>query len=96
MIVPWVLYQRYGDLGILADEFPSMRAWVDAIAAIAGEGRLWEHGVQFGDWLDPKAPPSKPGDARTAPYIVATAYFARCAELVAQTADLLEIGRAHV
>ncbi len=89
VIVPWVLYQRYGDVGILATQFASMRGWVDAIAAIAGENRLWEQGMQFGDWLDPKAPPAKPGDARTAPAIVATAYFARCAELVAQTADLL-------
>jgi alpha-L-rhamnosidase len=89
VIVPWVLYQRYGDAGILATQFASMRAWVDVIAAIAGESRLWEQGMQFGDWLDPKAPPDKPGDARTAPAIVATAYFARCADLVAQTAALL-------
>ena len=75
--------------GILADQFESMRAWVDLIAEIAGEGRLWEKGIQFGDWLDPNAPPDKPGAARTPPYVVATAYFARSAELLGQAAGVL-------
>jgi len=88
-IVPWVVYQHYGDVGILADQFASMAAWVDVVARAAGPTRLWEGGGQFGDWLDPKAPPDKPGEVRTAPYVVATAYFARSAELVAQAAGVL-------
>ncbi len=88
-IVPWVLYQRYGDKAILAKQFDSMRAWVDCLAETAGPSRLWEQGMQFGDWLDPKAPPDNAADARTAPYIVATAYFARSAELVGQVAEVL-------
>jgi alpha-L-rhamnosidase len=82
VIVPWVLYQRYGDTGILAEQFASMRAWVDLL-------HLWDQGFQFGDWLDPSAPPDKPADARTSPQIVASAYFARSAELVAQVAEVL-------
>ncbi|MBK9715069.1 MAG: glycoside hydrolase family 78 protein [Kouleothrix sp.] len=89
VIVPWVLYQRYGDTGILAQQFESMRAWVDLLARIAGERHLWDQGFQFGDWLDPSAPPDKPADARTSPQIVATAYFAHSAELVAQAAEVL-------
>lgn len=89
VIIPWVLYQRFGDLKILADQFESMCMWVDLIEKTAGEGRLWDRGFQFGDWLDPAAPPERPGDARTPSFIVATAYFARSAELVGQTASLL-------
>jgi len=89
VIVPWVLYQRYGDVGILQAQFESMRAWVDLLASIADERYLWDRGFQFGDWLDPSAPPDKPADARTSPQIVATAYFARSAELVAQAAEVL-------
>ena len=89
VIVPWVVYQRYGDEAILAAQFESMRAWVDRVARAAGPGWLWEKGLQFGDWLDPKAPPDKPGDARTAPYVVATAYFARSAELLGKAAGVL-------
>jgi alpha-L-rhamnosidase len=89
VIVPWVLYQRYGDKNILAQQFDSMRAWVDHIAGRAGASRLWNTGFQFGDWLDPSAPPDRPADARTSPYVVATAYLARSAELVGQAAGVL-------
>ena len=93
VIVPWVLYQRCGDVGILAAQFESMRAWVDLVTGLAGDERLWDKGFQFGDWLDPSAPPDKPGDARTDPHVVATAYFARSAELLGQVAGVL--GRAE-
>src|SRR5256886_3372380 len=70
-----------------------MRAWVDLVASLAGEGRLWDKGFQFGDWLDPSAPPDKPGAGRTDPHVVATAYFARSAELLGEAAGVL--GRAE-
>ena len=92
VIVPWVLYQRFGDLGLLETQFESMRAWVNMIARQAGARHLWETGLQFGDWLDPSAPPESPAEARTSPHIVATAYLARSAELVGQAAAAL--GRA--
>lgn len=89
VIVPWVLYQRYGDAGILAEQFDSMRAWVDLLANIAGEQRLWQRGYQLGDWLDPNAPPDKPDAAGTDPHLVATAYFAWSAELLGRIAGVL-------
>jgi alpha-L-rhamnosidase len=85
-----VLYQRFGDLRILEDQFESMCAWVDHVASLAGETYLWDKGFQFGDWLDPTAPPDKPWQARTDKAIVASAYFAYSARLVANTAQLLE------
>ena len=63
-----------------------MRAWVDLVATLAGEGRLWDRGFQFGDWLDPSAPADKPGAGLTNPHVVATAYFARSAEVLGQVA----------
>jgi alpha-L-rhamnosidase len=69
-----------------------MRSWVDHVAVIAGEQRLWDRGFQFGDWLDPNAPPDRPGAAKTDPGLVATAYFARSAELLGRAAGVL--GRA--
>jgi alpha-L-rhamnosidase len=92
VIVPWVLYERFGDAQVLADQFESMKGWVDAIEQIAGESQLWDTGFQFGDWLDPAAPPDKPGEARTPGFVVATAYFARSAELTAQAAEVLGRG----
>ncbi|MEU0479607.1 glycoside hydrolase family 78 protein [Streptosporangium sp. NPDC006013] len=93
VIVPWVLYRRFGDAGVLAEQFGSMRGWVDHLETLAGESRLWDRGFQFGDWLDPAAPPDRPDQSRTYPEIVATAYFARSAELLSRAAGVL--GRAE-
>ncbi|MFD9889197.1 family 78 glycoside hydrolase catalytic domain [Amycolatopsis sp. NPDC059027] len=87
-IVPWVLYRHYGDVEILARQFASMRAWVDRITAVSTDG-LWVGGFQFGDWLDPSAPPDDPFAAKADPDVVATAYLARSAQIVADTAELL-------
>lgn len=88
-IVPWVLYQRFGDRQILSDQFTSMKAWVDHEADLAGESLLWETGFQFGDWLDPTAPPENPALARTNKGLLATAYLARSAEIVGRAAEIL-------
>ena len=66
-----------------------MRAWVDQIATIAGDDHVWSEGFQFGDWLDPAAPPRDPGAARTDSALVATAYHAHTARLLARVASVL-------
>ncbi|AWS44114.1 alpha-L-rhamnosidase [Streptosporangium sp. 'caverna'] len=88
-VVPWVLYQRFGDLGILRAQYPSMKAWVDQVAALAGNSHLWDEGFQFGDWLDPAAPADEPGKSRTDHALVATAYHAWSTQILADTAGLL-------
>jgi alpha-L-rhamnosidase len=89
VIVPWTLYQQFGDRGILSDHLVSMKAWVDQVAALAGEGHLWDHGFQLGDWLDPAAPPDRPEASQTDRYLVATAYHARSAALLGEAAGVL-------
>ncbi|MFF1635842.1 glycoside hydrolase family 78 protein [Leifsonia sp. NPDC058248] len=88
-VVPWVLHERFGDLGVLRDQFESMKAWSDALLALAGDRHLWEDHFQFGDWLDPAAPPEFPADAKTDPDIVASAYLYRSVDLTARAAALL-------
>jgi alpha-L-rhamnosidase len=88
-LVPWVLYRRTGDAGLLARQLPSMRAWVDHIAGLAGADRLWTGGFQFGDWLDPTAPPDAPFKAQADPDVVATAHLARSAEVVGLAAAVV-------
>jgi alpha-L-rhamnosidase len=88
-VVPWVLHERYGDRRVLQTQYPSMRSWVDTILAIAGERRLWERRFQFGDWLDPAAPPERPEEAQTDPDVVASAHLFRSTDLLARTAELL-------
>ncbi|MGW1783657.1 family 78 glycoside hydrolase catalytic domain [Streptomyces sp. NPDC002143] len=89
VVVPWVLYERYGDEAVLREQYPSMRAWIDAVDGIVGAGRIWGEGFQFGDWLDPTAPADDPGRAMTSRSLVATAYFAHSSRLLARTAEVL-------
>ncbi|MGF6823768.1 alpha-L-rhamnosidase [Microbacterium sp. ZKA21] len=88
-VVPTVLFERFGDHGVLADQYASMRAWGDAVLAVAGDGGLWAGQMQLGDWLDPSAPPENPGAAKVDGDIVATAYLARSLRQVADAAELL-------
>jgi alpha-L-rhamnosidase len=88
-IVPWTLYERYGDAGVLEAQYASMTTWVDLVAGIAGENHLWEGGFQFADWLDPTAPADFPTDAKADKELVATAFLFRSADIVARTAAVL-------
>ena len=96
-LLPWTLYERFGDAGVLYEQFDSARRWVDLLERLAGPSRLWNTGFQLGDWLDPAAPPQDPADARTDRYLVATAYFAKSTRTVARMAEVLgfEEERAH-
>lgn len=89
VIVPWVLYQRDGDVGILRRQYASMAAWVERVRTLAGDELLWRGGEQLGDWLDPLAPPDKPAAAQADPDVVATAYFFHSADLLALSAGAL-------
>jgi len=89
VLLPDVLYQRYGDVGLLHRQYDSARRWVDLVEAMAGPERIWTTGTQLGDWLDPTAPPDDPAAARTDRHLVATAYFARSARVLAQIAQIL-------
>lgn len=88
-LLPWTLYRRFGDAGVLDAQFDSARRWVDKVESVAGSDRVWDEGFQLGDWLDPAAPPQDPGAGRTDRHLVATAYFARSARAVADMADVL-------
>lgn len=87
--VPWTLYQAYGDRGVLERQYDSMAAHVRRVGTLTSPNGLWDTGFQFGDWLDPDAPPEAPADAKADKGVVATACLYRSARLVASTASLL-------
>ncbi|WP_238441309.1 alpha-L-rhamnosidase [Frankia sp. AgW1.1] len=87
--LPWALYQQYGDAGILTRQYGSMRAFVDSVATRLDERGLWSTGFQFGDWLDPDAPPNNPAGGKTDPYLVANAYLSQVSWQLARTAEVL-------
>src|SRR2546428_12924373 len=66
-----------------------MRAWVDYARRRAGPDLIWRPGWQFGDWLALHSDdPSYPG-ATTGTDLIATAFFAHSADLLARTATVL-------
>jgi len=89
VIVPWEMYLSDGDPRILADQYDSMRAWVDLVDRLAGGTGLWGTGFQLGDWLDPTAPPDDPGKSHTDRYLVASAYHVRTSRILAEAAGIL-------
>jgi len=89
VLVPWTLFQRFADAEVLKAQYDSARAWVDQVAELAGEDRLWNTGFQLGDWLDPAAPPHDPADAKTDKHLVASAYFAWSTRRLADMAAVL-------
>lgn len=94
-LTPWALYERFGDTGVLAEQYTSAKKWVELLEELAGDDLLWNEGYQLGDWLDPDAPPHDPADAKTDRYLVATAYFARSAQAVADFAEVLGYAEDH-
>jgi alpha-L-rhamnosidase len=87
--VPWSLWWGYGDLQALADQFDSMVAHVRRIESLLSPTGLWDAGFQFGDWLDPTAPPEEPFLSRADNGVVATACLYRDAHILRDSAMLL-------
>ncbi len=87
--VPWALWQAYGDLSVLEAQYDSMSSHVRRVETLLSPTGLWDKGFQFGDWLDPQAPPDDPIRAKADNGVVATACLYRSACLVSETAELL-------
>ena len=87
--VPWALWSAYGHVQTLRDAYPLMTAHTRSVAALLSPDGLWDSGFQFGDWLDPDAPPDDPGKSKAPAEVVATACAFRTATLMAQTAAVL-------
>lgn len=96
-IIPWTLYEVYGDAAILEQQYDSMRRWVEYQRSRA-RGHLWATSLHFGEWLEPDVPglmqlaatlsQEEIGRYMTHPH-VATAYYAHSAELLSRAAGVL-------
>lgn len=94
VIVPWVVYQIYGDQGILEESWKCMHEWVDYIRNQCGENGLWQSGYQYGDWLALDKEESADRTGATDKYMIANAYYLYVTDLVKQTAEVLGLGEA--
>jgi alpha-L-rhamnosidase len=97
VVIPWTVYQFYGDKRILEAQYPSMKAWVDYMIRESGEDHILNSGFHFGDWLsfaeyssyNYNAPDYGYAGANTDKDLLATAYCYFSAGLLQKTASLL-------
>ncbi|MGN0802734.1 MAG: family 78 glycoside hydrolase catalytic domain, partial [Candidatus Faecivicinus sp.] len=103
-MIPWTLYEFYGDKAMLARQFENMKLWTDWIRsqddAHCGGRRLWTCGFHFADWLALDNPVQGSSFGGTDPYYVASAYYyfsamttARAAKALGLDADYAEYSK---
>lgn len=79
-IIPWTLYEIYGDKQVLKDQYNIMKAWVNYITKRAGPSHLWRSNG-YGDWY-------APGDSTSLP-LIDQAFYAHSTEILIKTAKVL-------
>ena len=97
VIIPWNLYQHYGNKVHLAEQYQGMKDWTDFIVRMdetyCGGKRLWTCGFHLGDWLSLDVEGDTAGmdhlQGGTDKYYVASACYMYAAELTAKAAHVL-------
>lgn len=88
-IIPWMMYQCYGDTRILEEQFDAMVAWVEYMRKAGKDELIHNTGFHYGDWL---ALDQKDGDGKigaTDTDLIATAFYAWSATLLSKAAEVL-------
>lgn len=87
--VPQALWNAYGDSDALASHYPAMCLHLRTVEEDLSPEGLWNEGFQFGDWLDPSAPPNDPAAAKADRYVIAQACLYRSVRFAAEAARVL-------
>ncbi|WP_130837963.1 family 78 glycoside hydrolase catalytic domain [Lachnoclostridium sp. Marseille-P6806] len=102
IIVPYVMYKKYGDLRILEENYDMMTSWYGYLIKRAKDKPLnpvkrfksfpdrdycIETGIDYGEWCEPGVVSTNA--MRTPQSKVATAYFARSGKMLSEIAGIL-------
>ena len=89
VMVPWKLYQMYGDISFLSDNYAAMQKYMRAYEKNVENG-LVVHGFNYGDWLALDGETLKNSiHGRTDTVFLASAFYAECLRMVAEIAKVL-------
>jgi alpha-L-rhamnosidase len=92
IIIPWNMYVVYADKKLLAEQYPSMKAYLNYMRT-AAKNELWNTGFQFADWLSYRVDDSKAfigmKSAITDNYLVAQCFYAYATDLMIKSAKVL-------
>lgn len=92
VIMPWTMYQMYGDIEILKRQYSSMKLWIDFMDNHSND-YIWNYKLQFGDWVALDAEEGSyfgatPNDLTcTAYFAYSTGLFAKIAKVLGNTED---------
>ncbi len=87
-ICPWQLYETYGDVSFLEDNYEMMHRWVDYITEASTAPYQWRGGEHFADWLGLDAPYGE-YKGSTSPDLIADAYYAASTERVVRAGEII-------
>jgi len=97
VIIPWEVYQSFGDTRILENQYESMKGWEEYMVLHSGERYIFDYGFHFGDWLAfaeymsyyYNAPDYGYAGANTDKDLLATCYFYYTTGLMSKIASIL-------
>lgn len=86
IVLPHTAWKRYGDVGAIRENWTAMDRFM-ALILEQNPNHIWSksRGADYGDWLSVDA--VNPGDPTTPKDLVATAYWARSAQLMTDMAE---------
>lgn len=89
-MVPWKLYETYGEISFLKDNFTAMKKFISAREKTYENG-LIAKGFEWGDWLalDQERTSSETLIGRTDIYFISNVFQVHSLKIVAQTAEIL-------
>ena len=93
-MLPWTLYQYYGDVSLLREQYPMMKAWVEYIRMRAKENEvpnLWQNDRHLGDWQELDNGNIHNPIGKTDPQFLASACYYQSALTAARAAEVLEL-----
>lgn len=89
LIIPWTLYLYYGDKEVLRRQYDSMKGWVEFMHQQDTENTDRYGGFHLGDWLAQDTKDAFNLFGATPTSLIATAYYAYSAKILAKTALVL-------
>lgn len=98
VMLPWTLYQYYGDKALLKEQYPMMKLWVEYVRGRSEENEvpfLWQNDRQLGDWLALDNGNIHNPIGRTDSAFLASACYYRAAFTLAEAAEALAYEEAE-
>lgn len=95
-IIPWQLYQTYGDISFLVDMYEAMEKWIAYIPTVSTTKDLWTGCWTYGDWLALDWPEDyHPADIEmskrgySSDDLICSAFYANSVDIVIRAGKLL-------